>query len=116
MDPQNFEQRIVMRVEKSPGAPDCEAGHEVGDTIRFTGCELDNYICPYALHALMPWITALMWGASIPQHERTGCLRLQCDDALDTVVFRVWLEPIPEEERKILKKAEPPAERARKQK
>lgn len=66
----------------------CEAGHKVGDRW-IIGDTTPEGICTFAFNALMPFITPLMFGASLPWEEDPDMTTVACPDAQNPLVFEV---------------------------
>jgi uncharacterized repeat protein (TIGR04076 family) len=78
--------KVRVRVVSQKGS--CEAGHKLGDQW-IIGDKTPEGLCPFALNALMPLVTPLMFGASFPWEKEPDMTTAACPDADNPVVFEL---------------------------
>jgi uncharacterized repeat protein (TIGR04076 family) len=78
--------KVSVEVISQQGS--CEAGHKVGDRW-IIGEKTPEGLCIFALNALMPCITPLMFGASFPWEKDPDMTTVACPDGQNPVVFEL---------------------------
>jgi len=78
--------KVNVRVISQKGT--CEAGHKAGDEW-LVGEKTPEGLCILALGSLLPFITALMFGASFPWEKDPDMTTVACPDAENPVVFEL---------------------------
>jgi uncharacterized repeat protein (TIGR04076 family) len=74
--------RIVDVREKCPN------GHRLGEEYLFKNKTVAG-ICMGAFSSMLPYLTALRYGASFPWEEQEGAITLGCPDHENCVVWRL---------------------------
>lgn len=70
---------VTIELVDKRGTLSCQRGHKIGDVFDF---EADRgRLCPYALHALLPYITVLRYGGELTPSPAHGDCRYSCPDA-----------------------------------
>jgi len=83
--------RMVIKVISQKGT--CDAGHKVGDEWVIEGEHAPAGICIYAFHAIFPFVTAMLFGASFPWETDPDVTHMACPDADNPVVFELRRVP-----------------------
>ncbi len=78
--------KVRVRVVSQKGH--CEAGHKVGDEW-LVGETTPEGLCIFALDALFPFITPLMFGGAFPWEKDADVTTTVCPDADNPVVFEL---------------------------
>ncbi len=78
----NLGKNIVIKVVSVKGK--CDYNHKKGQSYKhpFLG------LCPYAMHTLWPFITALRFAGKIPW-QKNGKIKVSCPNPHDLVVFEL---------------------------
>ena len=78
---------VEAKVKSQKGT--CDAGHRVGDVVKFTETGVEGKICISALYSMMPAVFAMMFEAQFPWLEDPDKKTHACPDAFNPVVFEI---------------------------
>ncbi|MHA1959612.1 MAG: TIGR04076 family protein [Candidatus Thorarchaeota archaeon] len=78
---------IICRVKSQEGK--CAAGHKVGDTITFTGMEVDGKICISALYSMISKVYAMRYNSRFPWLNNQCVATHACPDGTNPVIFEL---------------------------
>jgi uncharacterized repeat protein (TIGR04076 family) len=79
---------IIARVIRVEGH--CDAGHQVGDEVRFDGMTVQGRVCMHALYSFLPKVFAMRYGAEFPWLEDRDVSTSACPDATENrVIFEI---------------------------
>ena len=80
--------RYDVRITLASQLKKCPNGHKVGDTW-LVERKTPGGMCMGAFCSLVPYLTALRFGASFPWEDREGTITIGCPDHVNQVVWRL---------------------------